>query len=249
MISKEDILTWGKSDIIALGLHSKTKAFVDAFPVTLLLYLQAKGPETIQRFYPETPTWMSYPLPEWNLHFSFAPSDFTQVNQSLNESMIHQALTLLDVQSSETVLDLFCGLGNFSLPLARKAKWVVGVEGDLEMTRRASMNAENNKISNVEFHAENLFEALTNKAFFKDRTFDKVLLDPPRAGALEICTELAQLKEKKPKRIVYVSCNPATLARDAGVLIKRGYVLKQAGVMDMFPHTEHVESMAVFEAY
>lgn len=225
----------------------KTRDFVDQFPHPLIIYLQSKGPDTVKRFYPEGPELMSYRLPDDDLTFSFAPMDFTQVNQSLNPVMVKQALALLELKPEDLVLDLFCGLGNFTLPLARQAKHVVGVEGDAAMTARALMNAEQNGISNVEFFAENLFEPFADKAFFKKYAYDKVLLDPPRAGALEACTELVNLGKKKPQKIVYVSCNPATLARDAGVLVKGGYVMTHGGVMDMFPHTEHVESMAVFE--
>ena len=226
----------------------KTREFVDGFnqksPKPLVIYLQSKGPETIKRFYPEGPDLMSYSL--FDLKLSFAPSDFTQVNQSLNPSMVQQAVELLTLNEDDIVLDLFCGLGNFTLPLAKKAKFVVGVEGDVAMTARALLNAKQNGISNVEFCAENLFEPFADKPFFKKYSYGKVLLDPPRAGALEVCTALVNLGKKKPKKIVYVSCNPSTLARDAGVLVKGGYVMTHAGVMDMFPHTDHVESMAVF---
>ena len=229
----------------------KTKKLVDNFPdKKLVIYLQSKGPETIKRFYPEGPELLSYELPLEGLpsalKFFFAPSDFTQVNMSLNPLMVNQALSFLELQSSDVVLDLFCGLGNFTLPLAKRAGQVIGVEGDEAMTSRALKNAEHNQIHNVEFYAENLFDPFADKSFFTKYKYDKVLLDPPRAGALQACTELASLGKKGPKKIVYVSCNPATLARDAGVLVSAGYVLTHAGVMDMFPHTEHVESMAVF---
>jgi 23S rRNA (uracil1939-C5)-methyltransferase len=232
----------------------KIKAFVDEFSKIseekfnqkLVIYLQSKGPETIKRLYPEGPELLSYELENLNLKFFFAPSDFTQVNMSLNPLMIDQALKFLEIKSTDIVLDLFCGLGNFTLPLAQKAKHVVGVEGDAAMTTRALSNAAHNKINNVEFYAENLFEPFAGKAFFAKNKYDKVLLDPPRAGALQACTELANLGKKGPEKIVYVSCNPATLARDSGVLVSGGYRLTHAGVMDMFPHTEHVESMAVF---
>jgi 23S rRNA (uracil1939-C5)-methyltransferase len=169
------------------------------------------------------------------------------VNQSLNPLMVRQALDFLDLTPKSVVLDLFCGLGNFTLPLARLAGQVVGVEGDEAMTIRAALNAKNNGLSNVSFFAENLFEPFADKPFFVGQSYDRVLMDPPRAGALEVCTTLAGLKKKAPQKIVYISCNPSTLARDAGVLVKGGYVMTHAGVMDMFPHTDHVESMAVFE--
>ncbi len=225
----------------------KTREWVDAFPYPIIIYLQSKGPETIKRFYPEGPELLSYRLPEFDLTFSFAPSDFTQVNQSLNPFMVRQALDFLDLTQESVVLDLFCGLGNFTLPLARLAGQVVGVEGDEAMTTRAALNAKNNGLSNVSFFAENLFEPFVDKAFFIHQKYDRVLMDPPRAGALEVCMTLAALKKKAPQKIVYISCNPSTLARDAGILVKGGYVMTHAGVMDMFPHTDHVESMAVFE--
>jgi 23S rRNA (uracil1939-C5)-methyltransferase len=216
----------------------------------LVIYLQPKGPESIKRFYPEGPELLSYEISEFDLKFLFGPTDFTQVNMSMNGMMIQQALNFLDLKDSDIVLDLFCGLGNFTLPLAKFSQHVVGVEGDAAMTARALINAENNSLKNIEFYAENLFEPFAEKAFFKSKKYDKVLLDPPRSGALQACTEFAALakkdRKKAPQKIVYVSCNPSTLARDTGVLVDAGYVLTHAGVMDMFPHTEHVESMAVF---
>ncbi len=236
----------------------KTREFVDDFSAKiaqdstkqLVIYLQSKGPESIKRFYPEGPELLSYDIPEFDLRFDFAPTDFTQVNMSMNGLMIQQALHFLALQKSETVLDLFCGLGNFTLPIAKFVQHVVGVEGDPAMTQRALLNAEKNGLKNLEFYAENLFEPFAEKPFFRDKKYDKVLLDPPRSGALQACTEFAGLvkkdRKKAPQKIVYVSCNPATLARDTGVLVQAGYTLTHAGVMDMFPHTEHVESMAVF---
>ena len=209
------------------------------------IYLQSKGPNTIKLFYPENANaLMSYTLPKFDLTMQFAPSDFTQVNMALNEKMLDQALALLDPKGDEKVLDLFCGLGNFTLPVAKHASEVVGVEGDEAMTQRAGMNAANNQVENVRFYAENLFEDVKQMAFYQDGPYDKVLLDPPRAGAEAIATHIKGLGARK---IVYVSCNPATLARDAGIIVKQGYTLRHAGVMDMFPHTAHVESIAVFE--
>ena len=158
--------------------------------------------------------------------------------------MIARTLELLDVQPGERVLDLFCGLGNFTLPLARTAAEVVGVEGDAGLVARARQNAEYNGLANAEFHMADLTTDLRQERWFK-QGFDKLLLDPARAGALEV---LKQIPLDGIKRIVYVSCHPGSLARDAGYLvIERGWKLKSAGVMDMFPHTAHVESIAVFE--
>jgi 23S rRNA (uracil1939-C5)-methyltransferase len=161
----------------------------------------------------------------------------------MNRGMVHRALEWLDVQPDERVLDLFCGLGNFTLPLARKAAQVVGVEGDESMVVRGRENSERNRLSNAEFHGADLQADFTRQPWAGEG-FDKILIDPPRSGALEVCEYLTAFGAR---RVVYVSCNPATLARDAGALVRNGYRLVRAGVMDMFPHTTHVESMALFE--
>ncbi|MCW9000411.1 MAG: 23S rRNA (uracil(1939)-C(5))-methyltransferase RlmD, partial [Kangiellaceae bacterium] len=150
----------------------------------------------------------------------------------------------LDVQPEDRVLDLFCGLGNFTIPLATKAKYVVGVEGVQEMVERGQENARFNELTNVEFHQADLTTNLEEKEWVKNKDYNKVLIDPARSGALEVISNIVKFA---PEKIVYVSCNPATLARDTGELIQHGYVLKKAGVMDMFPHTTHVESIALFE--
>jgi len=169
--------------------------------------------------------------------------DFTQVNAEINQKMIQRTLDWLDIQPGERVLDLFCGLGNFTIPLATKADKVVGVEGDDAMVVRGRENAKLNKLENVEFFGANLQADFTKEAWAAEG-FDKILIDPPRSGALDVVNYLANFNAK---RVVYVSCNPATLARDAGVLIEKGYRMLNAGVMDMFPHTTHVESIALFE--
>lgn len=208
------------------------------------IYLQPAGPDSVYLFYPErAEPYLSYSLPEHDVDFKFLPTDFTQVNAGLNRLMVTQALTMLELEPEDVVLDLFCGLGNFSLPLARRSKKVVGVEGSDAMVERASMNAQANGITNTEFFCANLEDesALTGLLQHK---FNKILLDPPRTGALSIVKNMDKIK---PECIVYVSCNPATLARDADILVNQhGYRMISAGVMDMFPHTSHVESIALF---
>ena len=213
----------------------------------LHIYLQPKGPDTVHRIWPESggrdDERLTYRMDEFDLTMAFHPMDFTQVNAGINRNMVHRAVEWLDVQPGERVLDLFCGLGNFTLPLARKGGQVVGVEGDDAMVVRGRENARLNDLSNVEFHGADLHGDFTGQSWAKEG-FDKILIDPPRSGAEEICKYLTAFGAN---RIVYVSCNPATLARDAGVMVRNGYRLVQAGVMDMFPHTTHVESIAVFE--
>lgn len=210
----------------------------------LHIYLQPKGPDTVHRIWPEGgEERLSYRLDEFDLTMKFHPMDFTQVNAGINSTMVHRAVEWLDIQPDERVLDLFCGLGNFTLPLARKAGRVVGVEGDDAMVVRGRENAELNGLDNVSFHGADLQGDFTSQPWALEG-FDKILIDPPRSGAQEVCEYLTAFGAK---RIVYVSCNPATLARDAGVLVRNGYRLVRAGVMDMFPHTTHVESIAMFE--
>lgn len=210
---------------------------------TLQMYLQPKGADSIHKVWPaDNEERLYYYLPEFNLRMAFHPVDFTQVNGELNRKMIALALNLLDPQADETVMDLFCGLGNFTLPIATRCKRVVGVEGGQEMVQRGLENARANGIENASFYCADLTAQFDEKTWAQP-VYDKILLDPPRSGALEIIPRLAAFKAKK---IVYISCNPATLARDAGELAKHGYVMTQAGVMDMFPHTGHVESIAVF---
>jgi 23S rRNA (uracil1939-C5)-methyltransferase len=183
-------------------------------------------------------------LPDYDVRLHFKPLDFIQVNASLNQKMIAQAIAMLEPQPSDRILDLFCGLGNFTLPLARSGAEVVGVEGDAGLVQRARENAQKNGISNVSFYAADLTQDQSSEPWFK-AGFNKLLLDPPRAGAIEVLT---QLPLKNIQRIVYVSCHPGSLARDAGFLVnERGFKLVKAGAMDMFPHTAHVESIALFE--
>ncbi len=206
------------------------------------IYLQPGGPDSIVPL--DEAARLYYDLPAWDLRLDFLPTDFTQVNIAMNRRMIALALDLLALQPDDRVLDLFCGLGNFTLPLARQAREVVGVEGDAGLVQRARDNASRNDIDNARFHVANLYEPLQAEPWLNE-SFDKVLLDPPRSGAREI---LAWLGRLAPRHILYVSCYPGTLARDAGELVaKHGYRLAAAGVMDMFPHTGHVESIALFE--
>ena len=182
----------------------------------------------------------------------FKPVDFTQVNHHINRVLVSTALRLLDVQPQHRVADLFCGLGNFTLPLATRAREVVGIEGSTALTERALDNAKQNGLdAKTSFETRNLFEVTTEDLVALGK-FDRMLIDPPRDGAMALSQALAGLRashpEMLPERIVYVSCSPSTLARDAGILThEAGYVLKKAGVVNMFPHTSHVESMAVFE--
>jgi 23S rRNA (uracil1939-C5)-methyltransferase len=190
---------------------------------------------------------LSYSLPEFGITMPFAPSEFTQVNSALNRVMVSRAMRLLDPQPGERIADFFCGLGNFTLPIARSGALVLGIEGSEALVERARQNAELNGLAgNAKFAAMNLF-AMTEAGFAGLGEFDKLLIDPPRDGALELVRSIVVGNgERAPQRIVYVSCNPATLARDAAELVQRGYMLKSAGVMNMFPHTSHVESIALF---
>jgi 23S rRNA (uracil1939-C5)-methyltransferase len=222
--------------------QARLRAFAQQHALAVLL--QPGGVDSVQPLWPEQVA-LSYAIPGYNLRIAFRPLDFIQVNAGMNLKMIDHALQLLAPQREERILDLFCGLGNFTLPLARKAGTVVGVEGDAGLVARARDNAQQNGIDNAEFHAADLARDLAAEPWMH-AGFDKLLLDPPRAGAAQV---LAQLPLKGIARIVYVSCHPGSLARDAGFLVReRGFALTAAGAMDMFPHTAHVESIAVFDA-
>ena len=213
------------------------------------LYLQPKGPDTVHCIWPEEKeqAGLYYEHKVFDTKVAFGPQDFFQVNSSINVQMVPRAVELLKLTGTERVLDLFCGLGNFTLPIARQAAHVTGVEGDLVMVKRARETAIANGIENTDYYACNLMgepQELKREPWLKQK-YDCILLDPPRSGAKEIIEHFSKLKAK---RIVYVSCHPATLARDAGELVHtHGYTLIGAGVMDMFPQTAHVESIAVFE--
>lgn len=209
------------------------------------IYLQPSGPDSVYLFYPERGSdFLSYSLPAENITFQFHPTDFTQVNAGLNRAMVTHAMHLLALEPQDIVLDLFCGLGNFSLPIAKHCAQVIGVEGSETMVARATMNAAANGLNNAQFFCANLEDASALRQFTAHQC-NKILLDPPRVGAMEIVKHIDAIN---PQRIVYVSCNPVTLARDADILVNQhGYQMLAGGVMDMFPHTAHVESIALFQ--
>ncbi|MBU2287575.1 MAG: 23S rRNA (uracil(1939)-C(5))-methyltransferase RlmD [Gammaproteobacteria bacterium] len=226
-------------------------------------WTQAKGPETV-KLLAETGAQLAYRLPAFDVTMPFRPTDFTQVNPHINRALVGKALALLAPERSDRVIDWFCGLGNFTLPLATRARVVLGVEGSDTLVRRAEENYERNRsatamrptLSAVSFVARNLFE-MTPELLESDGAADKWLVDPPREGAFALVKALAELTQREqsqsigwtpPARIVYVSCNPSTLARDAGLLVQSaGYRCSAAGVVNMFPHTAHIESIAVFD--
>ncbi|HCC65437.1 MAG TPA: 23S rRNA (uracil(1939)-C(5))-methyltransferase RlmD, partial [Moraxella sp.] len=246
--------------MVDLGEHDIAKLQAFFAERNWQLLLQPKGSDTVHRIDPlyentahARPSSLTVPptgglfyrLPEFDVTFEFSPLDFTQVNLSVNRKMTKLAIDLLALQPGERVLDLFCGLGNFSLPLARqvgKTGFVIGVEGSSEMTQRAKMNATANGLHHTDFFAQDLTKDFSSEPWVGQ--VDALLIDPPRSGALEV---MQYLDKFNAKRIVYVSCNPITLARDTAVLLEKGYKLTHAGVMDMFCHTGHVESIARFE--
>ncbi len=191
----------------------------------------------------EKPVVLTYSHPNHDIIMEFLPTDFVQVHFKMNQKMVDLALELLELNESDEVIDLFCGLGNFTLPIARHAKHVVGIEGDLGLVERARHNAQKNSITNVDFYKADLFKEVSDFEWFRGKTYNKALIDPVRSGAIEIVGLLPKLGVT---RLVYVSCNPATLARDTLKLIELGFTLETAGVMDMFPQTAHVESIALF---
>ncbi|MGO9987442.1 MAG: 23S rRNA (uracil(1939)-C(5))-methyltransferase RlmD [Steroidobacteraceae bacterium] len=207
------------------------------------IYLQSGGLETIRPLAAAGAP-LTYALDGGRLTFEFGPADFIQINREVNIAMVAAAIELLQPGPGDEVLDLFCGLGNFTLPLSRRCRHVAGVEADAALIAKARANAVRNGITNAEFFADNLFEP-AGFGRWAERGYDRVLLDPPRAGAVAIMERVAQWR---PQRVVYISCHPGSLARDAGILVhSHGFRLIGAGVMDMFPHTTHVESIAVFE--
>ena len=207
-------------------------------------YLQPKGLDSIYPLYPAQPEPLYYELAQYKLRFYFSATDFIQVNAQANQLLLSQAMTLLEPRSDEKILDLYCGLGNFSLPIAQHCAQVMAVEGDQRLVEKANVNAKYNNIENVNFQKQDLSDEAGDYSWL-DQSFDKVLLDPARSGAKLMTHKIAK---RDIPRIVYVSCNPATLARDADVLVNTyGYKLTSAGIINMFPHTAHVESIALFE--
>lgn len=209
------------------------------------IFLQSKGPETVALFHPADAVPLTYTLPEFDLVLAFSPTEFTQVNHAINRILVRRAMALLAPTAGERIADMFCGLGNFTLPIARMGADVIGIEGSDALVRRAAENAAMNGLSaRTSFDVANLFEA-TEESVAALGHFDKMLIDPPREGAMELVKSLGTAG---PRRIVYVSCNPATLARDAAILAdQQGYRFRGAGVVNMFPNTSHVESIALFE--
>ncbi|MDP2795055.1 MAG: 23S rRNA (uracil(1939)-C(5))-methyltransferase RlmD [Sulfurisoma sp.] len=219
------------------------RAFADAN--NIVFYLQTGGPDTVTLFHPADAGLLNYALPDFGVTLQFRPTDFTQVNFGINRMLVRRAMGLLAPRVGENIVDMFCGLGNFTLPIARHGATVVGVEGSQTLVDRAFANAAANGLSErTEFHVANLFNA-TTESLAALGSFDKMLIDPPREGAIAL---VKALTEPYPRRIVYVSCSPATLARDAAILVNdQGYRLRGAGIGNMFPQTSHVESIALFE--
>lgn len=247
----EIALTEGVTVLVFRNLRPLTSAdeaqlavFADAKGVQI--WLQPGEPVTANLLYPKGAPGLSYSLPEFGVTLDFRPVDFTQVNVESNRVLIRRSMQLLDPQAGERIADLFCGLGNFSLPIARRGANVIGVEGSEALVARARKNAVRNGLESLsEFHAANLFE-VTEDSLAALGPLDKMLIDPPREGAIAVVKALGA--QQSPKRIVYVSCNPSTLARDAAVLVhEKGYLLRGAGIANMFPQTSHVESVALFE--
>lgn len=208
-------------------------------------WLQSKGPTTIIPYYPLAAPELAYGLPEYQIHMPFKPSEFTQINVDVNPVLIRRAMQLLAPTRHERIADMFCGIGNFTLPIARSAGSVLGFEGSPELVERATQNALRNGITNTAFTCVNLFE-MTAEHLRSLGKFDKMLIDPPRDGALALIQSIEN--DTAPQSIVYVSCNPASLARDAAILVhEKGYHLRATGIANMFPHTAHVESFSIFE--
>ena len=225
--------------------ETKLRSFADMHDVQI--WLQTKGPDTVHPFYPLDKAPLSYSLPEFNLVMPFKPTEFTQVNHDVNRMLVRRAIRMLDPKPGERIADFFCGLGNFTLPIARKGASVLGIEGSSGLIARAIENARLNGLDErTRYQVMDLFQ-IEAPVLAALGQFDKWLVDPPRDGAFELVKALPA-DGSGPSLIVYVSCSPATLARDAAVLVhQKGYRLKQAGVANMFPHTAHVESIALFE--
>jgi 23S rRNA (uracil1939-C5)-methyltransferase len=239
----QTVLVLRNLEALTPGDEARLRTYADRHGVTF--FLQPGGPESAALFHPVDAPPLEYRLPDFDVALRFRPTDFTQVNHGINRMLVRRAMGLLRLSAGERIGDLFCGLGNFTLPIARLGAQVVGVEGSRTLVERAGANAELNGLAErCEFRVANLFEA-TEESLAALGRLDKLLIDPPREGAIAVVKALAG---NGPRRIVYVSCNPATLARDAAVLVHdQGYALRGAGIASMFPHTSHVESIALFE--
>ncbi len=236
------VLIFRIMDALTIEDEALFKAFAEKHQVQV--WTQTKGPDTIKPFWPLNGAALSYSLPEFGLTYPFKPNEFTQVNPQINQVMIRRAMQLLTPQKGEKIADFFCGIGNFTLPIARSGANVLGLEGLANLVDRANESAILNHINHVKFGVADLFK-MTPESLLTLGKFDKWLIDPPRDGAYELVRAIDT--STAPQTIVYVSCNPATLARDAGVLVhEKGYTLSAAGVINMFPHTSHVESIALF---
>lgn len=238
-----DVLVLRILDPVTPDDEDKLRVFADAHQV--VFYLQPAGPDTAELFHPPDTGPLHYTLHEFDVRIQFRPTDFTQVNHAINQVLVRRALNLLDPQPGERIADLFCGLGNFTLPIARSGAEVTGIEGSAGLIRMAEENAQINGLTaNTRLMAMDLFK-IDAAQWAALGAFDKLLIDPPRDGAMAL---IKLIGADGPRRIVYVSCSPATLARDAEVLVAmHGYKLRAAGIINMFPHTAHVESMALFE--
>ncbi len=232
------IQPFSAQDRLALQGFAKTEE--------IQVLLQSAGPDSIQALWPTAGSTLSYSLDGFDLDLAFSALDFIQVNAVMNQKLVRRTVALLDSNNDQTILELFCGLGNFSLAVAKSGGLVTGIEGAADLVFQAQENARNNGLDNTaRFYQADLFEQPLSEAVWLNQVYDRVLLDPPRTGALQVVTEMSRWQ---PEKIVYISCNPATLARDADILVHRhGYRLQAAGIADMFPHTAHVEAIAVFE--
>lgn len=239
---KNMVMIFRIMDALSSADESILKTFADQNQVTI--WTQTKGPDTIKPFYPLNAPQLQYSLPEFDLQYPFKPNEFTQVNPQINQVMIRRAMQLLQPKQGERIADFFCGIGNFTLPIARSGATVMGYEGLANLVARALESATLNKLQqNTAFDVSDLFKMTPDLLTGLGR-FDKWLIDPPRDGAFELVKSIDE--SNAPERIVYVSCNPATLARDIDVLVnQKGYILSAAGVINMFPHTAHVESIAL----
>jgi 23S rRNA (uracil1939-C5)-methyltransferase len=241
---KNIVMIFRIMDALSAADEGILKTFADEHQITI--WTQTKGPDTIRPFYPLHAPQLQYSLSEFDLKYPFKPNEFTQVNPQINQVMIRRAMQLLQPKQGERIADFFCGIGNFTLPIARSGATVLGYEGLANLVARAVESATlNNLEQNTAFDVSDLFQ-MTSESLTALGRFDKWLIDPPRDGAFELVKAIDE--SNAPTRIVYVSCNPATLARDIDVLVnQKGYTLSAAGVINMFPHTAHVESIALLK--